>query len=662
MNNIIIKTHYSAAEIASFKLNSAPHAHKNVQQKAKRENWPYRKREGRGGGVEYVFTALPVAIQKEIRFRLAQSLTTNETLPEAKVKTQQDLSSRLWQPFDQASQIQKAKAEQKYLAVSTLQQFLDAGVPLMEALHIVAAAQQISLGSLKNWYYKVRGFASSDWLALLLKRTGKTEKKKASFDSVAWESFLTDYLRPEKPSIAACYERLKRAAKKAGWIIPSRQSVQRKIDREVPYEVIVLKREGEHALSKLVPALQRSVSDIQVMEWLNGDGYQHNVFVKWKNGEIVRPKTWFWQDVRTRKILGFRCDISENTDSIRYALLDVIYKYGIPRHITIDNTRAAANKWMTGGVPNRYRFKVKQDDPKGLIPLLGIELHWTSVIAGKGHGQAKPIERAFSHGGVGELVDKDPALAGFYAGANIYDKPDNYNGGKAGVDYEVFLQALARGVEIFNQKEGRNTEICRGIFSFEQVFARDYAQAVIRKATPEQLRMLMLTSEKVKIKRNGEFYLDAGGSLFGQKNQYWAESLIGCQHSHVVVRFDPAQLHQKVYVYSLDGAFLAEAICREAKSFNDTQAAREQKRLRTRISKNTKRLAQDMALMEINEITQFQPEVREEQKLTSSVIEMLVTEKSAVRKVQVITQEDEEVSEFEKNFYQGVEQLKQQKY
>ncbi|VEI46997.1 Bacteriophage Mu transposase [Actinobacillus equuli] len=48
--------------------------------------------------------------------------------------------------------------------------------------------------------------------------------------------------------------------------------------------------------------------------------------------------------------------------------MDVIYKYGIPRHITIDNTRAAANKWMTGGVPNRYRFKVKPDDPKGIIP------------------------------------------------------------------------------------------------------------------------------------------------------------------------------------------------------------------------------------------------------------------------------------------------------
>lgn len=84
----------------------------------------------------------------------------------------------------------------------------------------------------------------------------------------------------------------------------------------------------------------------------------------------------------------------ENTDSIRLSLMDVCSKYGLPREITIDNTRAAANKWMTGGVPNRH-FKVKEDDPLGIIPMMGIALHWSSVILGKGHGQAKPVERAW---------------------------------------------------------------------------------------------------------------------------------------------------------------------------------------------------------------------------------------------------------------------------
>ncbi|NMV21723.1 DDE endonuclease, partial [Vibrio parahaemolyticus] len=85
---------------------------------------------------------------------------------------------------------------------------------------------------------------------------------------------------------------------------------------------------------------------------INGDGYQHNVFVRWWNGEILRPKTWIWQDIYSRKVLGYYCDISENSDSIRLALMGVIDKYGLPKHATIDNTRAAANKWLTGGVPN----------------------------------------------------------------------------------------------------------------------------------------------------------------------------------------------------------------------------------------------------------------------------------------------------------------------
>nr|WP_255017041.1 transposase domain-containing protein [Psychrobacter sp. PraFG1]UTT87752.1 hypothetical protein MN210_16590 [Psychrobacter sp. PraFG1] len=80
----------------------------------------------------------------------------------------------------------------------------------------------------------------------------------------------------------------------------------------------------------MYPTLVRSVEAIEALEWINGDGYQHNVFVRWHNGEIVRPKTWLWQDVRTRKILAYRTDLSENSDTIRLALMDVVSKYGIP--------------------------------------------------------------------------------------------------------------------------------------------------------------------------------------------------------------------------------------------------------------------------------------------------------------------------------------------
>ncbi|MDI5536311.1 hypothetical protein MJM28_30990, partial [Salmonella enterica subsp. enterica serovar Montevideo] len=44
-----------------------------------------------------------------------------------------------------------------------------------------------------------------------------------------------------------------------------------------------------------------------------------------------------------------------------------------------------------------------EDDPKGLFLLMGAKMHWTSVVAGKGWGQAKPVERAFGVGGLDDV-------------------------------------------------------------------------------------------------------------------------------------------------------------------------------------------------------------------------------------------------------------------
>ncbi|PIE36486.1 MAG: DDE endonuclease, partial [Gammaproteobacteria bacterium] len=411
-------------------------------------------------------------------------------------------------------------------------------------------------------------------------------------------------------------------------------SVKRKIAREIPKAQQILLRDGEHALSQLYPSLQRSVAELEAMEWVNGDGYQHNVFVRWHNGDIVRPKTWLWQDVRTRKILAYRTDLSENSDTIRLALMDVVSKYGIPRTLTIDNTRAAANKWMTGGVKNRYRFKVKEDDPMGIIPLLGIDLKWTSVQFGKGHGQAKPVERAFSHGGLGETVDKHPLLAGHYAGENVLSKPDNYHGGKDGASYADFITALEAGIALWNNREGRDTEICQKVYSFNQVFKRDYADATIKRASDEQMRLLMLMSEAVTLKHNGTFELSCGGKVFGRKNRYEASDLIGTHHKKVVVKFDPNRLHETVWVYSLDGLFLAEAICTERVAFGDKASGREHDKARKQFVKAQKAAAKAQQTMTAQQVAELMPETEDEAPPTPSIIEMVRAEGNTLRKQQ----------------------------
>lgn len=657
MNNLSVKTHYTSVEIAAFRLNSAPHTVKNVLAKAEREGWAVRKRNRRGGGMEYEFKSLPQEVQAEIILKEAQ---TQKLAESSKKKNLNYLPDVVWKPWQTANERQKSVAQYRLTIVKAIAALKATGLTSQKAIALVANEYNESAGTIKRWFYDVQAFEQSDWLPLLLdKKYAKRRQGEAEFTEAAWEAFKADYLRNEQPSFNVCYYRLQRAAQEQGWTIPSSQTVKRKLEREVPLAQQIYLREGEHALSRLYPAMQRSVAEIEAMEWINGDGYQHNVFVKWHNGDIVRPKTWIWQDIRTRKILAYRTDLSENSDTIRLSLMDVIYKYGIPRKLTIDNTRAAANKWMTGGVKNRYRFKVKDDDVTGIIPLLGIELYWTSIQFGKGHGQAKPIERAFSHGGLGELVDKHPTLAGYHAGDNIYNKPDNYNGGKEGVDYGVFILALEDGIRAFNERERRETEMCQGVYSFNQVFERDYANAHIRTASSEQLRLLMLMSEAVTLKKDGTFELNCGGKVHNRKNRYLATDLIASHHKKVIVKFDPSNLHGSVYVYSLAGAYLAEAICTEKVAFGDKAAGREHDKARKQFVKHNKAAAKAQQTMDAQEAARYQPEFEEEELLEPKIIEMIQRQGNTVRKVEVLA--DDEIDEFEQGWQKGLALLKQEK-
>ena len=644
-------------------LETMPSSPQGVNKKARAGNWEKRQVQGiRGVGYEYAFSSLPQATQAELLLKQSAVEIDNVSETPCARKELNYLPEVIWKPYEKATDKQREHAKAKLVPLHKLDDLVRNGLELMTALDAVAEECDIAKGSLKRWYYQVRSFERPDWLPLLIaKHNNKKSGKEAAFTEEAWEAFKADYFRNEQPQFGSCYERLKRAARENGWNIPSASSIKRKIEREVPKLVQVQLREGDHAVMQYYPSMRRTVAEIEALEWINGDGYQHNVFVRWHNGEIVRPKTWIWQDIRTRKILAYRVDLSENSDTIRLSLMDLIWKYGIPKKCTIDNTRAAANKWMTGGVKNRYRFKVKEDDVTGIIPLLGIELLWTSVQFGKGHGQAKPIERAFSHGGLGELVDKHPSLAGFYAGENVYNKPDNYNGGKDGVPYETFIMALEDGIRTFNEREGRQTEICQGIYSFSQVFERDYKQAHIRKASAEQMRFLMLMSEAVTLRKDGTFELEAGGKVNNRKNRYLASELIATAHRKVVVKFDPQDLHNKVWVYGLDGVFLAEAKCTDAVAFGDKAKGREHDKARKQMVKAVKAQAKATLTMNAQEAARYQPQFEEEVPLEPKIIELFRQEGNAVRKHEAVLDDDEDTNDFEQGWQKGLAMLKKEK-
>ncbi len=606
------KEWFTAAELAT--LPGMPDTHSAVIRRSKRDEWKSRQRKAKGGGREFHFDSLPIETQAAILARLRGDIAE---ISKPFIRTLTVDRENLWDTFERRPQTMKDEAARRLQVLQAVERLVASGAGRTYAIEEAGKVMGESRATIYRWFDLVREVDRSDWLAALVPGyVGRTTKAECSDE--AWEFFKSQYLRPEAPAIATCYQWMKQAAAEHGWTVPALRTVNRWVN-DIPRTVRVLKREGEVALMQLYPSQQRTVRDLYAMYWINGDGYQHNVFVKFPDGTIGRPKTWFWQDIYSRRVLAKRTDRTEHSDMIRLALGDVIEKYGIPEHATIDNTRAAANKWMTAGVKTRYRFKVREEDPIGLMPQLNIQVHWTSVHKGKGHGQAKPVERAFGVGGLGEYVDKHPRFAGAYTGPNTSAKPENY--GDTAVAWDVFVKTLDEAIGYWNQRENRRTEICNGQMSFETAFKQSYERNahLIRKPTDAQRRMWMLTAEHVTVQRDGAVALSAGTGPQG-KNRYSCDALLSHAGTQVVVRFDPDHLHECVHIYKPDGRYIGQADCIHAAGFGDTSAGRERQRLRKQQLKAAKAAAEAESRMTALDAAALMPQPEPEAELQTNVV------------------------------------------
>ena len=85
----------------------------------------------------------------------------------------------------------------------------------------------------------------------------------------------------------------------------------------------------------------------------------------------------------------------------------------------------------------------------------------------------------------------------------------------------------------------------------------------------------------------------AGLRTGGGRNRYADEALLAYSDSgqKVVVRFDPAHLHEAVEVETLDGQHVATAACIQAAGFGDSEAARAHSQARKQFARATKKAA-----------------------------------------------------------------------
>jgi putative transposase len=560
---------FSAGQLAGFALPNFPNTTRGVLDWMAREvgdrpekmGLQWRERAGRGGGVEYNLKVLPVDVRHALLTVLRAERDATAPAIDARARMEHDFA---WAQYLRKSGAQKKVAEARARAIAAVDDRLAHGMTKGMAVAQVCDSFGVSPAAYYLWEERVRGIPPADHAAHLLDRRRGGDGLAAECSPDAWEFYKADYLRPEKPSAESCYRRLERAAAANSWVVPCHRTLRRRIEA-MPAEVRVLRRQGEKALKAMFPHQTRDRGVFHALQAVCADGHKLDVFVDWGNGRIGRCELMGFQDLYSGLILSWRIDESENRNLIRLAFGDLAEEFGIPEQAYLDNGRAFASKWISGGARSRFRFKRKQDEPQGVLETLGVQVHFVTPYS----GQSKPIERSWRD--FGDDIARDPRLAGAYTGANPTAKPENY--ASRAIPVDELMRVIGDCVVQHNNRLKRDTRVCGGRLSFRQAFDASYAKAMIRKCSAEQRQYFLLMAESLTVRA-------PDASLYLMGNRYWSADLVSLIGKKVTVRFDPDRLQEDLQVYTTDDRLICRAACVAAVGFNDLKAAQDHSRNR----------------------------------------------------------------------------------
>lgn len=524
---------------------------RGVRQRADREQWQCAT-EGRARFFPLVM--LPEDARAAILTAMEKASKPDDTTDTAR--------NALWADWERAKAWRRKIADNRMGALIEVVELIGQGLGLNAARAQVSARLVsegvkggASVSAVKAWGRLVKDVPRADWLPYLLP-DDKGRPPVVATHPHAWLAFKRLWLRPEKPAATDCYRHLEElAAANPQWgALPSLSTFKRRLGR-LDRDVKVLAREGKEALRRTRPPLRRDTSHLEALEIVNADGHKFDVMVRFKDGTTGRPILVGWQDVASRKIIGYAIGKTEDAELVRRSLGMAVEKYGLPKKAHMDNGRAFASKTNTGGAKTRFRFTVKPEEALGVLPRLGITPMWAQPY----NGQAKLIERAWRD--FAQSISKRPEFEGAYTGNSPDNKPTNY--GSKVVPWDVFETVVADGIAEHNARRGRKGGDCKGR-SFDEAFAEKYARTIPNKASAAQLRMLLLASKEVKANEHGVH-------LFG--NGYWSEAISCVAGERVVVRYDPRDLHGSVHVYRLGNEYVGQAECLRRFGFDDVEKA-----------------------------------------------------------------------------------------
>ncbi|MBN2546539.1 MAG: transposase [Spirochaetes bacterium] len=157
----------------------------------------------------------------------------------------------------------------------------------------------------------------------------------------------------------------------------------------LPPALQTLKRFGSTSFNdRFMPYISRNY-DFPVMHIWCSDHHMLDAFVRDERGRIYRPWITAFQDMRSRKIVGYCLAKNPSSYTILKAFLMAVLLYGFPDEVYFDNGKDYRGKTLQG-----FTMEFSDDEQikiKGIFAMFNIQVRFCWPY----HGQSKPIERWF---------------------------------------------------------------------------------------------------------------------------------------------------------------------------------------------------------------------------------------------------------------------------
>ena len=451
--------------------------------------------------------------------------------------------------------------------------------------------------SVKTLYRKKKALEEND-LEGLVDGRGKARKGKSSIDEMVWQVFLSFYLDLREPKARECYEATVQYVRKhypalAG-SIPTYSTFMRHIEKDVPYAVQQLGREGKKALrDRCAPYVRRVYDNMASNEIWVADNHTFDIMSRDGKSTHRLYLTAFY-DARSGIFTGVYVTTAPSSQSTVIALRRGIRRYGIPDVIYVDNGREFLT-FDLGGLGHRKRkSKAAQGrhEPPTILQRLGIEMMNAQVK----NARAKIIERRFL-----DVKNRISRLFETFTGGNVLEKPENLEkllrAGKGPTDLELTeaVEALLEGY-LNEQPYGGAVLADRG-----KPRTQVYKENLHRKRVPrseEDLNLLLMRSTRaIKVDRPG-VYLTIGKTRVYYRTD---EFVLNYQGQKVYLRYDPLDLSH-VRAYDEDDRFISELPADSRMVLEYRASAEEVKAAQQTIRGFERQAAERMAAMTLREI------------------------------------------------------------